>query len=161
MFADLLFRLRSLFQRQVVEEELDDEMRFHMERQIEAYVQHGMSEDAARRRVALDFGGVEQMKENCREARGTRLLESMLQDIRYALRGLRKSPGFALTAILTLALGIGANTAIFNVLNALLLKELPVQHPETLRRIVSFGMNHKANADLGYLLYRDLIDSQP
>lgn len=70
MIADFLFRLRSFFQRQTVEEELDEEMRFHLERQREAYVRQGMSADEAGRRVAIDFGGMEQMKENCRQARG-------------------------------------------------------------------------------------------
>jgi len=134
MLSDLIFRLRSIFRKKAVEDELDEEMRFHMERESEALMRQGIGAGEAQRRVAMDFGGVEQMKEECREAGGTRLLESTLQDLRYAARGLRKSPIFALTAILTLGLCIGANSAIFTVMNALLLKDLPVAHPQDCAR---------------------------
>ncbi len=161
MFADLLFRLRSLFQRRVVESELDEEMRAHQDHLMATYLSRGMTSADARRELAREFGGMEQWKEESRDARGTRLIETLWQDTRYGCRGLRKSPGFALTAIVTLALGIGANCAIFTVLNALLLKELPVRQPQTLMRVISYGLNHKPNDDLNYGLYRDLAGTQP
>src|SRR5205085_9826657 len=106
------------------------------------------------------FGGVEQMKEDCRDARGTTLVESIEQDLRYAARGLRKSPGFAIAAILILGLAIGANTAVFSVMNALLLKELPVEHPEALMTISALSLDHKPNQDLSYPIYREIAARQ-
>jgi predicted permease len=127
--------LSRLLHRKRQEQFLDSELRFHIEQQIADFVARGMNTEEARRRVALDFGGLEQIKEECRDARGTRLLETFWQDIRFSARLLRKSPGFTAVAILTLALGIGANAAVFSLLYSLVFRNLPVPHPEELVRL--------------------------
>jgi hypothetical protein len=108
-----------------VEAELDAELQFHLRKQIEKYVKAGSNPEEAARRARLEFGGTEQIKEACRDARGVSFVETTLADIRYAANTLRQNPGFAIIAVLTLALGIGATTAVFSVGYAMLIHPLP------------------------------------
>ncbi len=130
---DLLrLRLRSLFRRSRVEAELLAELSFHLEQQTAEYVAAGMAPAEARHAAHRRIGNLGKIEEECRDMRRTRWIETFLQDLRYALRSLRLAPAFTIVATLSLALGIGANTAIFTLLDALLLRELPVHAPEQL-----------------------------
>jgi macrolide transport system ATP-binding/permease protein len=124
-------RLRSLFRRAQADQELDDELRDHLGRKTEEYVAKGVAPEDARRRARLELGGVEKVREECRDARRVSWFQDFAQDIRYGLRILRTSPGFASTVILTLGLGIGMNSAIFTVANGFLLREPPIIDPSS------------------------------
>jgi len=132
MWSDLRFRLRALFRREALEGELDDELQFHLDQQIEKGVRAGLSRDEAARRARLAFGTLDHAREECRDARGTRLLDHARQDLVYALRILRRSPAFASLAVASLAAGIGAATAVFVVLHTVVMQSLPVPDPDRL-----------------------------
>src|SRR6266516_2737356 len=124
-------RLRSLFRWAQADQELDDELRDHLERKTQEYVAQGMTQEEAHRRARLDLEGIEQTKEECRDARRVNLVENFFQDLRYGLRMLRKNLGFTAIAVLTLALGIGVNTTLFTAFDSIALKPLPVKDPES------------------------------
>lgn len=160
MFHDLAYRIRALFNQKDLEKEMDDELQFHFEREVEKQIQAGLSREEAARRVRLTFGGIEQTREECRQARGVALVEGLLRDVSHALRGFRRSPGFTATVIFSLALGIGANTAIFTLINVAMLKSLPVSHPEDLVMLTQSGGTLKDPEVFSQALWEQIRDHQ-
>jgi predicted permease len=155
-FYTIPLRLRSLFRRRQVEQELDEELRYHLERQIEEHIAKGMTEEDARYAALRAMGGIEQRREECRDTRRVRLIEDLVQDLRYGLLTLRKSPGFTAVAVLSLALGIGANTAIFSVFDPIVIKSLPVKNPEELFILKTVDDRGEESGDFGYSLFKQL-----
>src|SRR5207249_2688383 len=150
---------QRLLRRRKMEDQLEKELRFHLDEHASELIARGLSPDEARRRARLALGGPEQVKENCRVARGMRWLEDLLQDFRYAIRMLQKQPGFAVVALLTLALGIGATTVMFTLINGVLLKPLPFLDADKL--VAVNGQSDRWNAEIfgeQNVAYLDFID---
>jgi hypothetical protein len=130
-------RMRSLFCRAQVERELEEEIRFHLERQTVANIARGLQPNEAHREAMRALSNIEIHKEECRDMRHLNMVDHLVQDLRYALRGLRKNPSFAALAVLVGGLGIGANTAVFSVVNTVLLKPLSFREPDRIVTLTS------------------------
>jgi hypothetical protein len=139
MIRDLLYRMRSILQRGSMESELDDEIQFHVERETEKLLGRGVEPVEARRQARLAFGFRDLVKEQCRDERGTGWVENLGRDVAFAARLLRRNASFTAVALLSLGMGIGANTAIFQLLDAVRLRDLPVKTPRDLYEVVIGG----------------------
>ena len=126
MVSDLLYRLRALLRGRAVERELEEELRFHLEQEIHRHVASGVSRDEATRSARIAFGGVEQIKEECRDARGIRPIEILVQDLRYGLRTWKRAPVLSMTAVATIALSIASLATVFTLGHTLFWRRLPV-----------------------------------
>ncbi len=148
--------LASVLRRKTAEKRLDAELRYHLEQEISRHIAAGMSPDEARRKARLEFGGLDQIKEECRDARPAKWLEDCIQDVRYGVRILARSPGLTLAVIVSLALGIGANTAIFSVVDAAVFRPLPYRDPNQLVDIIQ--VEHRGTSEqvsFGGMMIRD------
>src|SRR5712692_2753164 len=130
---------KSLFRKRALDAQLDSELRFHIEKLANDYITEGMTPEEARRKAVLEFGGREQIKEELRDVHRVRIIESTLANLKSAFRFIRKSPTFSATVILTLALGIGANSAVFSAIDAILLKPLPFPDADQLMRVDQYN----------------------
>src|SRR5262249_42906863 len=139
-----------------MDQELDEEMRFHLERDVEQNIRDGMTPEEARYAALRSFGGVDQSKEECRSARGVGLIDNLVRDVSYSVRVLSKSYAFTIVVVLTLALGIGANTAIFSFANGILLRPLP--YPQSDRLAVLDETAPKQGIDSMGVSYPNFLD---
>jgi predicted permease len=156
MFARVRSLWRGIVGRSAMEDDMADELRFHIEARTADLIASGLAPDDARRRAQIEFGPTEAFKDECRQARGLGLLDDLRADLRYALRTLARTPAFALMAIVSLALGIGANTVVFSVVNALVLRPLPVEDPARVFFVQPAGGGHSSTS---FPNYRDLRDA--
>jgi predicted permease len=154
MLSDFLFRLRAAFRRETVEEELDDELRFHLEQEVAKRMAAGMERPEALREARLALGGLDQVKEECREARGISALETTLRDARYAIRGMSHSPAFTVAAILTLGFGTAAVSTVFTLANTMFFRELPADRPD---RLVFVQASRSHGRRMGWVGYPDYV----
>jgi putative ABC transport system permease protein len=161
MFADLRYRLRALFDRGSMDRELDEELRFHVEREAEKYQRAGFLPDEAMRRARLSFGGIERIKEESRDSRGIMTIDSLRQDLRFAWRGLISRPGFAAAIVVTLGLGIGANAAMFGIVDRLLFRPAPyladADHTHRIYLRYQATLGERIDRNLEYTRYADLV----
>jgi len=158
-------KCRSLFRRREVDRELDEELRYHLERQIEQNIEHGMTPAAARTAALRALGGVEARKDECRDTRGVSLVDHALRDLRHAVRLLRRSPVFTVVAVGSLALGIGANAALFQLVDLVQFRSLPVANPRELAEIKvagvrNVGISDGFNSEITYPLWEQIRDHQ-
>src|SRR3984893_1614794 len=156
-FYTLLLRLRSFFRRQQVDQELEDELRDHLDQQIKENLAAGMSPEDARYSALRALGGVTQIEQQCRDARAGSVIEDLVQDLRYGLRQLGRSPGFSSLAILCLTLGIGANTAVFSWIEGILFRPYPaVAHQERLLALAGTARGETGSTGISWPDFLDL-----
>src|ERR1019366_1094576 len=148
-------RLRSLFRRQRVEQDLDEELQYHLERKIEENIARGLTPEESRHAALRAMDGLAQRKEECRDRRGVNGIDNTIRDIRYSLRVPRKSPGFKFVAVLPLALAIGANAVVFGILNALILRPMNLPQVQSLYGVRRVGASSPAQSYPDYLDLRD------
>jgi hypothetical protein len=160
MLSDLRYRLRAIFRREAMERELAQELQLHVEREAAKLAAAGVPREEALRRARAAMGGIEQITEECRDARGISTFETTLRDFQYSVRQLRRNPGFACVVVVSLALGIGANTAIFTLIDAVLLRPLPVAAPQQLHFVVRHQPTGTSYG-YGYNEYRRLHTANP
>src|SRR5688500_1842679 len=155
----VMMRIRSLVRGRALDRELDEELQFHVDQLVQSNLARGLSPDAARREALLAIGGIEQRKEECRDTRRVRLVEDLVQDLRYGVRTLRRAPGFTTAAVLTLTLGIGTSVAMFTVVNGVLMRPLPFPEPERLHLVSlspkSMLMAQPGMVDRTYVAFRE------
>jgi len=156
----MLKKIRSVWRaavhRSAFEDGMDAEMRFHLDARTADLMARGMAPEAARRRARLEFGPIEKQKDLARASRGLRLFDEIHQDLRYALRTFARNKGFTVAAVTTLALGIGANAAIFNLIDALVLRQLPVSRPDELLQVVKISTDADPDESFSYPMVQAL-----
>src|SRR5262245_52430609 len=160
MLSDWRFRLRALFKRKTVEREIDDELRFHFDHQVDSYVARGLEREEAIRKARLEFGGLDQVKEEYRDALGVRLIDSFFRDVCLAFRQFRTHPTFAVVTVLVLGLGTGAATAVFTIVDSVVLRPLPYAQPDRLVTLwdanAERGVRHDPISPVSFMEYRAL-----